>query len=322
MGNLKIRYAGHLYDRTWLLRDGTVRPSGIDLTYLPFENVLEVFDRMINGLEFEASELSLLRYSTLVTGSRNGPPNLVAIPVFPSRIFRHGFIFVNKESKIIDVTDLESKRIGCEFNATGNIWIRGLLQHEYGVRLRKITWVIASNFRPSKVLSRSLKLIRAPDGADLSNMLERKEIDALIAPEVPSSFYTNNKVARLFSDFRKREIGYYKKTGIFPIMHTVVIQRHIGRKNSWVSRSLFDAFESARKLCYDAASLQKFGQLQYALVWLMKYREEENRVFGGDPFSYGLKPNEKVLRTFLEYAFEQKLLNRVPSIEELFPEMP
>jgi|Deesub1362A_J573_1020465.scaffolds.fasta_scaffold00735_13 4,5-dihydroxyphthalate decarboxylase len=318
MTGIHITYAGELYDRTWALKDGSVKPEGIDLTYLAFP-VEEVFWRMLKHKEFEMSEMSLSSYTMLVSDQKDVP--FVAIPVFPSRFFRHGFIFINADSGIQEPSDLEGKRVGVpEYEMTAAVWMRGLLKHEYGVDLNKIKWYIGGLEAPGREEKLPLKRItvnQIPHGKTLSKMLESREIDALLSARVPSSFYTSSKIRRLFPNFREIEMEYYRKTEIFPIMHTVVLRENIYQRYPWVAQSMFKAFEEAKEICYRKRNL---GALPYTLAWFTHYVEEEMEILGEDPWPYGLEPNRKVLETFLDYSYEQKLIGRRPEVEELFAE--
>lgn len=319
MNRLNLTFSCWDYDRTRALLDGTVRPDGIDLTYLnlPIE---ETFFRMLRYREFEVSEMSLSSYVVSLF-SEERP--FVAIPVFPSRYFRHSSIYVNKDAGIRSPSDLIGKRIGTpEYQMTAPVWIRGLLSDEYGVPVDGVTYFTGGEEQPGR--SEKLKL-NLPDNIKvqpigpeqtLSRMLEAGEVDALHTARAPSSFRPGGRVGRLFEDFPAVEREYYGRTGIFPIMHTVVIRRDIYEKHRWVAGSLLKAFVEAQRLAYKA--LAETAGLKLMLPWLPGFLEETIREMGEDFWPYGLARNRETLATFLRYSFEQGLSKRRLEPEELF----
>jgi 4,5-dihydroxyphthalate decarboxylase len=318
LSDLHLDYAGELYDRTWALKDGSVRPEGIDLNYLVFR-VPTLFRRMIKFREFPASEMSL-SVQVISTANQGAAAPFVAIPVFPSRMFRHGFIFVDKSSRMKGPQDLEGKRIGLpDYTSTANIWVRGILQHELGVDLRKVEWVIST--RPKVAISKSLtkhtRLTDSPPGVSLEALLEEGQIDAIISPEIPAGLKTG-RVKRLLTNYKALEEEYFKKTGIFPIMHTVIMRRDVQEKERWVANSLYRAFEEAKASAAQRLEDMEFGVLPYSYAWIVNYHEEERKILGPDPLKYGLSENKALLGTFIDYCVEQHLIDRRPEAEELF----
>ncbi len=256
MRKLPLTLACWDYDRTRALSDGTVPPDGIDLNYinLPVE---ETFFRMIRHKEFDCSEISLSSYCVSLT--RENPP-FIAIPVFPSRFFRHSCIFVSAKSGIREPRDLIGKRVGTpEYQMTASTWIRGMLEDEYGVDHTSVEYFTGGTEQPGRIEKLKLDLPPAvrvrPIGPKqtLSQMLADGEIDALYTARAPSTFHSRPQdVKRLFPDFMRIERDYYRKTKIFPIMHTVVIRRDVYEKNRWIAQSLFKAFVEAQRLTYEA----------------------------------------------------------------------
>ncbi|MBI2954779.1 MAG: ABC transporter substrate-binding protein [Chloroflexi bacterium] len=322
MSKVRLTVACGEYDRTRALIDGTVQPEGIDLNFivLPPE---EIFWRMVRNEEFDASELSLSSY--LMERAR-GKTKFIAIPVFPSRVFRHGCIFVNSDSRIERPADLIGRRVGVpEYEVTAAVWIRGILEHEYDVAPDKVRWFGGGLEQPGRKekldfkVPQNISIETIPTDRTLNSMLETGEIDALATPRVPSSFLAGSpKVRRLIPNYQEVEIDYFRRTGIFPIMHTFVIREEVYRQNRWVAMSLYKAFCQAKERCYQ--NLQNVAALKYSVVWLMPELELQKKVFGNDPWPYGLDANRKTLETMVQYEFEQGLIDRKLELEELFAE--
>ena len=317
--SVPITLACERYDRTEALRDGRVRPAGVDLTYLP-QQVEETFFRMARFGEFDAAEMSLSSY---VVGLTRGAP-FVAIPVFPSRLFRHSGIYVSAASGIGEPRDLVGKRVGlAEYQLTANVWIRGILADEYGVPVESVTYRTGGLHQPGRV--EKLKVELPPEvrvepigpGQTLSEMLATGEIDALYTPRTPDSFVRGDgAVRRLFDPAGPAEEEYFRRTGIFPIMHVVVLRRDVYESNRWLARSLFDAFTEAKRLCEEG--IDQTAAARYMLPWLHDEVARTRAVLGEDYWPYGLDRNTEVLRTFLRYSYDQGLAARKLEPEELF----
>jgi 4,5-dihydroxyphthalate decarboxylase len=320
MAKLRLTLACWNYDRTRALMDGRVALDGIELNYLNLP-VEETFFRMLRYREFDAAEMSLSSY--MVTLFQPDPP-FIAIPIFPSRLFRHSCIYINSESGIREPKDLAGKRIGNpEYQMTAPVWIRGILSDEYGVAATSATYLTGGVEEPGRTEKIALSLPREihvePIGAGktLSQMLETGEIDALYTARTPSSFHNGRgKVRRLFPDYVPVEREYYRKTKIFPIMHTVVIRRELYEKNPWVAQSLYKAFVLAQKQTYE--DLRESAALKFMLPWLVRHVEETREVFGDDFWPYGFQANCHVLETFVRYHHEQGLSQRRLEPRELF----
>src|SRR3954468_6940096 len=249
MANLRLSFACGPYDRTQALRDGTLRPDGIDLTYLTLQPA-EIFWRMLQFQEFDASEMSLSNYTTLVS---TGKSPFIAIPVFPLRVFRHGYFFINTNKGITKPQDLKGKRGGVpEYSMTAAVYMRGLLQHEYGVKPSDVEWVQGRADRLGHSRPADVRLTMAPAGSELGDLLERGEIDFMMTANNPLSFRRGSpNVRRLFPNYAEVEKDYYKRTKIYPIMHTVVIKREIYDRDPWVALSLYQALSRAKEYSYD-----------------------------------------------------------------------
>jgi 4,5-dihydroxyphthalate decarboxylase len=317
---LRLTMACWDYDRTRALREGRVAFEGIELTYLPLV-VEETFFRMMRHREFDVAEMSLSSYTLSLFAEK---PQFIAIPVFPSRMFRHNGIFVNANSGIRQPKDLAGKRIGTpEYQLTAPVWQRGILSDEYGVPITSVTHFqggLEEAGRKEKInlnLPATIKLEEIPENKTLSQMLEAGEIDALVSPRAPSTFKPGGKVRRLFEDYATVEREYYQRTKIFPIMHVVGIRRDIYERYPWVAQSLYKGLVEAQKVTYQ--DLHEMAALKVMLPWLIKHVEDTEAVMGKEFWPYGLgEQNVKTLNTFLKYSFEQGLAKRLLQPKDLF----
>jgi 4,5-dihydroxyphthalate decarboxylase len=317
---LRLSLACWDYDRTRALADGRVQPDGIDLVYLN-QPVEETFFRMMKFREFDASEMSLSSY--VASLGRSEPP-FIAIPAFPSRYFRHSCIFVSAKSGIRKPEDLKGKRVGVpEYQMTAPVWIRGILSDDHGVSVTDVEHCPGGEEEPGRDEKIRLNLPGAirlrPIGPTqtLSRMLADGELDALVTARAPSTFHSQpDKVKRLFPDYVEQEKAYYRRTRIFPIMHTVVIRRDVYRANPWVAQSLYKAFTAAKAKAFEM--YRQTAALPAMLPWLVAHVEETRREMGEDWWPYGLAPNRHVLEAFLRYHHEQGLSRRRFAPEALF----
>jgi 4,5-dihydroxyphthalate decarboxylase len=310
MHKLELTLACGRYDRTQPLIDGRVQPLGVDLTFLPLRPG-ETFWRMLNHGEFDASEMSLSSYTILRS---EGDTRFIAIPVFPSRIFRHSALYVRADSGIERAEDLKGKRVGVgDYQMTAAVWVRGFLTHEYGVRPEDIAWVAGQPVRAIKA-PEGVSLEPLPAGTTLEAMLERGDIDALMTVMIPGGL--GKTVRRLFRDSRRVEVEYYKKTGIFPIMHTVVLKTSLYEQKPWLAVSLYHAFCRARELAYQ--STYDTNALTVSLPWIIDEVEATRAIFGPQIWDYSIDGSLPTLTALVAYLDEQKLSRRRMSVEELF----
>jgi 4,5-dihydroxyphthalate decarboxylase len=320
MGKLRLTMACWNYDRTRGLLEGRIPIDGIELTYLNLP-VEETFFRMLRHREFDVAELSLSSYT--VSLFRENPP-FIAIPVFPSRFFRHSCIYVNADRGIREPKDLIGKRIGNpEYQMTAPVWIRGIMSDEYGVPVTSATYLNGGEEQPGREekialsLPPQIRLEAIPSDRTLANMIETGEIDALYTARAPSTFRSGSgKVRRLFEDYAAVERDYYQKTKIFPPMHIIAIRRDVYDKNRWIPQSLCKAFALAQKEIYE--DLHETGALKFMLPWLGRHVEETEQLLGQDFWPYGYEPNVHALTTFLRYHFEQGLSKRQLTPKDLF----
>lgn len=319
VNRLQLTFACGDYDRTRALAEGVVQADGIDLTYLRLP-VEETFFRMIRHQEFEVAEMSL---STYVRSMDADPSPFVALPVYTSRQFRHAGVFVHADSGIIEPADLRGKVVGTpEWQLTAGVWIRGILADHHDVPVESVRYRTGGQETPGRVEKASVDLgdrvdiAPIPAGETLAGMLADGRIDAFQGPRVPSSFVPGGPVRRLFTDPVATEQAYFASTGVFPIMHVVVVRRDVYERHPWVAQTLTKALTRAKQLA--TQELYDSSALRFMLPWLIPELERTRAVLGEDFWSYGLAANEGVLDTFLRYHHDQGLsrVRRTPA--ELF----
>jgi 4,5-dihydroxyphthalate decarboxylase len=320
MASIPMTFACGLYDRMIPLATGEVKPEGIDLEFVPVHNPRDLFDRMARGEGYDAAEMSTSEY---VTRFAAGQCPFVAIPAFPSRTFRHGFIVV--DTRVIrEPKDLEGKRVGVQlYTMTAAVWIRGLLQQDHGVDLSTIDWIEGALDAPTThgkptVLPplKPVSLTANTSGKSLSALLEAGDIQAIIGAELPSCLGKAPHIARLFPDYREAEKAYWRRHGIFPVMHLVVLRRDVHERHPAAAASLFKALDDSKAIAY--RRMRYIGALSYMLPWLAADIEEIDAVFGGDPWPYGVEPNRPTLEAFVQHLVDQSMIERHMQIEELF----
>jgi len=317
---LHLTYGGGLYDRTAPLATGEVRPEGIALNYLPVMPP-EAFWRQLQHEEFDVSELSCANYFTLLS---RGDRRFIAIPVYPSRTFRHSAVYINTEKGIKRPEDLRGRRVGCaEYFMTMAIWQRAFLQHDYGVMPADMRWVLGGVEQPGRreriraTPPAGVPIESAPPDRSLSELLVAGEIDALLSPHMPQVFRRRDpRVGRLFPDFWNVEREYYEKHRVFPIMHVVAFRREVYERYPWAAVSLYKAFCQARDLALER--LYDSDALTVSLAWIVGYCEQERALRGHDLWSYGFQDNRHDLETLKRHLNEQGLLERDFALEEAF----
>lgn len=320
MSKLRVTLACWNYDRVRALADGRVQPDGMDLNFLDLP-VEETFFRMLRNREFDVAEMSMSSYAMSMFSEARP---FIAIPVFPSRAFRHSCIFVSTKSGIREPKDLIGKRVGTpEFQMTAPVWIRGVLADEYGVAHDSVEYFTGGIEQPGREeklkldLPPTIKLRSIGPEKTLSRMLAEGEIDALHASRIPSTMRTHpGAVKRLFENYVEVEQGYFRKTKLFPIMHCVVIRRELYEKNRWMAMSLYKAFVQSQRIAYE--EMYENAALRNMLPWMLAEIEWLKSEAGDDWWPYGLKPNRHVLDTLLRYHHEQGLSKFRLKPEELF----
>ncbi|HEY5897782.1 MAG TPA: ABC transporter substrate-binding protein [Burkholderiales bacterium] len=304
---MRLTLACGRYDRTQALIDGRVKIEGVDeLTYLPLRPG-ETFWRMLNHEEFDASEMSLSSYTIQRS---EGSQRFIAIPVFPSRVFRQNALYVSAASSLKDPRELKGKRIGVgDYQMTAAVWTRGFLQHEYGVAPKDVTWVIGNPIRKIQAPA-GIRLEFLEEGATLEAMLERGEIDALTSVMLPKGL--GRTVKRLLPDYRAVELAYYRKTKIFPIMHTLVLRASVYEAHPWLAVSLYRAFCRSRDLAL--RHLYDTDALTVTSPWIIDEVERGREV----KWDYSIEGSRPTLDALVQYLDEQQLTRRRMDVAELF----
>lgn len=317
------------YDRVGPLMSGKVKPDGIDLK---IQNlwIQEIFYRMLTKKEFDVSELSFGAY---VSSLFNEERPFAAIPVFTSRMFRHGSIFVNKNSGIETPEDLKGKRVGLpEYRQTAVVWIKGMLKERHGVEYNTNEYFTGPLEKPGGKfffdlsgtevvkLHKNISVNKIPDSKTLSGMLNEGEIDALYSALEPSTYKSGKgNIEKLFKNSMQEEENYYRETSIFPMMHVVVMKRELLEKDPWIARSLYEAFLESKDMIINDL-INATGALKYSLPWLREHIQSTVAIMGKDYWPYGLEKNYTTLSKFLEYMYDQGITPKLLNPRDLFPE--
>jgi 4,5-dihydroxyphthalate decarboxylase len=320
MVDVPITVACGNYDRTRAIIDGRVRIEGCAVTYLPLYPE-EIFHRAFKFAEFDVCELSFSSYLRTV-GAGTSP--YIGVPAFVSRIFRHSGMYIRVGAGIQKPEDLRGKRIGVpEYQITAVVWMRGMLQHEYGVAPKEIHWRNGGQEEPGRGERTPLKAIPGLDlkplrgNETLVGLLREGQLDALFTARAPSSFVNGEPhIARLFPNTREAEKAYYKKTGLFPIMHLIGIKKSLVERHPWLATSVYKAFVAAKSLAM--IDLCDVNALMVTLPWLEAETKDTMAVMGADFWKYGVHENLPEIEALTQYLFEQGLVDRKVAVEELF----
>ncbi len=311
MSNLKLCLACGSYDFLSPLITGAVTPAGIDLNVLTMASP-ERHSRMVRYEEFDICELSLVSYIL----ARDRGREMTAVPVFPHRRFRHAYMFKRMDCGIEKPSDLNGKRVGLDtLQNSAGLWMRGLLQDHYGVDLKSIEWWCQEEedipFEPAQWMN----VHYVPKGKDINQMLLDGELEGALYPEtLPSIRNGSPRVGLLFPNTKEAEIDYYRRSRHFPIMHTVVIKNEILERAPWVGISVLRAFQKSKEICYERMRDPR----NFALVWMKELMQEQEALFGPDPWPYNLEANRSELEAIVRYEYEQGIIRKRPKIEELF----
>jgi 4,5-dihydroxyphthalate decarboxylase len=320
MNEVPLTLAISPYDHVEDLVAGRIVPEGIRLTCLTLP-VEEIFFRFLKYREWDVSELSLAKYASLVS---QGDDSLTALPVFPSRIFRHSSVYVRRDGPVRSPLDLTGKRIGLpEWAQTAAVYSRGFMMHQYGIDLAGIDWVQAGVNEPGRAekvalnLPAGIRLTSRPAGT-LSQMLVEAEVDAVLSAHPPDCFESGHpNVTRLFEDYMTVEADYYRKTGIFPIMHVVAVKHALVKAQPWIAMSLLKAFEEAKRR--SVARALEITAPRFPIPWCFEHARRAQQLFGSDYWPYGVEGNRTTLEAFLQYAYEQGVCHRQLTPDDLFP---
>jgi 4,5-dihydroxyphthalate decarboxylase len=319
MENITVTLACGDYDRVAPLKDGRVKVEGVNLNFIAL-GPEETFFRMARHQEFDVSEMSLASY---INGRARGRDDLIAIPVFPSRMFRHSAIFVHTGAGIEKPEDLKGRRVGVgEYQMTAIVWVKGILSDDHGVAASDIHWFTGGQEQPGREervpleLPPEITLESIPKDKTLSSMLEAGELDAVIAARVPSPVLRgSDQVRRLYENPMEVEKEYFKRTGIFPIMHTVAIRKKMWETHPWLPVSLYKAFDRAQRLSREGIHAPA---VLFQLAWLQMYWEEEKALLGEHAWETGAERNRETVKTLCRYLVEQGIIGEAPPFEGLF----
>ena len=315
MAGFQLTLACRDYDHTRALMDGTVPVEGVELKYLAVAPPSAIFLRMLRHEEFDACEMSLSNYLIALDHKDR---RFVGIPVFPSRVFRHSNIWINSKGAISEPRDLIGKRVGIpDYSMTALLFVRGMLQHQYGVAPEDIHWLRSrSEHVPIKVPP-AIRIDNIPPDQTLDGLLEDGKIDAMVSTSLPQTVRNGStRIKRLFPDVRQAEAAYFRQTGIFPIMHLIVIRRAIYEKHPWIAQTLYKAFCEAKDLCL--RELYDTNVLRISLPWTAAEYEEIRELMTDDYWPYGLAPNRGNLETLHGYLHEQGLIKQRLDLDALF----
>ncbi len=320
---LSITIAGYPFDRVKGLVDGSVKVEGCD-TRFEVSSIYKLNAFAMGGNQkFEVQEIGL--HPFMLAYANNNFRDYTLIPVFPLRTFRHKSIFIRTDRGLHKPEDLRGKTVATAgYSQSSLVWIRGILQHEYGIKPEDMQWIISTKSSDKGKVSKNESALPVgvpiqfgPEGKDESEMLVAGEVDAVFSAKEPQAYIDGNpKVARLFSDYRNIERAYFTKTGIFPIMHAVAIRQDVVGKNPWLPEAVFDAYSQAKQRMYKA--MQDLGWAMISLPWIGKELEETRVLMGDNFWPYGIPPNRKALEAFFQYSYEQGMAMRKLTIEELF----
>ena len=306
MALLPLSLATGSYDH---VRD--LQPRGLLLNMINLR-IEEIFFRFTKFREWDASEMS---FGKVVSLMADPDPQIIALPVFVSRVFRHSAIYVRKGSGIASPKDLQGKRVGVpEWAQTATIYVRGMLAHDYGVDLRSIAWTQAGVHEAGRVekvklhLPPGLRVTPAPDRS-LAEMLAKGDLDAVISARDPGG-------ERMFPDYPAAEAAYFRKTRIFPIMHVVVLRRDVYERDRWIAMNLFQAFEEAKDRSLARAT--EIGASAVPVAWMADHTRRWRELAGEDFWPYGIEPSRPTLEAFLQYSYEQGVCARQIKVEDLF----
>ena len=312
MANIALTLACQDYDHTRALANGTVGAEGIDLEVVNISPPSQIFLRMLNNEEFDVSEMSLSNYM-IALGSDDR--RFIALPVFPSRVFRHSYVWINTNAGIEKPQDLKGKRVGiADYSMTALLFTRGFLTHQYGVRPEDIYWLRRRREHVSIAAPEGIRIDNIGKDETLDDLLEQGKLDAVALTQPPRGFVRGSpNIRRLFSDARAAEAEYYRQTKIFPIMHTVVMRRAVYEKQPSLALELARAFQAAKE-----QSFERLEEKSFALPWLNLDLEFAQQVMGRDIYAYGVKASLPTLEAATLFSHEQGLTKRRLEVSELF----
>jgi 4,5-dihydroxyphthalate decarboxylase len=317
--DLALKFACGEYDRTIPFRTGDVKPRGIALAYTPQPPEL-TFLQQLQDMRYDVSEMSMSAYTQMRAAGR---VDFMALPVFPSRVFRHSALYVRAESEIERPEQLRGKRVGIGFyQMSAAVWARGFMLDDHGVAPSEIEWVSGMDTKAGAGADQVRQLQDMVEGTrrdkpKLELMLEAAEIDALVSVHTPRAMQRNEGTIRyLFRNCREVEEDYFRRTGIFPMMHTIVLKRRVYDQHPWIAQSLFDAFCEAKNRAMER--IYETNALAVVAPFIVHDLERTRALMGTDYWPFGIEANRKAIATFTRHLKEQGIIGRVPEIAELF----
>lgn len=323
---LSLSMAGYNLDRTKALFDGRVKVDGCDFQ-IEEQGIGDLNTHVFSGPQtLDVTEIGL--HPFMLAYANEGFRDYALLPIYPIRTFRHKSIFIRTDRGIKKPADLRGRKVATPgFSSTSLTWLRGIMQHEYGLSPEEIKWYVSSKdssagtagkvSKQESMVPEGLSVDKGPEGKDESDMLESGDVDALFHAAEPRAYIEGDpRVARLFPDFRKTERAYFKKTEIFPIMHAVAIRNTLVEQNPWLPKAVFNAYSQAKQVMYD--HLKKMGWATISLPWVPQEIEETQALMGENFWPYGIEPNRKALEALFQYSYEQGLASKKLTIAELF----
>ena len=322
---MPLRISGYDYDRVHALATGKVGIKGCTVEF-ETAGIGDMNTNIFNGPQSrQVTEIGL--HPFMIAYANDHFRDYTLLPIFPLRVFRHKSIFIRTDRGIHKPADLRGKTIATPgYSSSSLTWIRGMVQDEYGIKPTDVQWVVANKDSSAKlsgkvskqenILPKGVPIRMGPAGKDESDLLESGQVDALFHAIEPRAYIQGApNVGRLFPDYRRAERAYYKKTGIFPIMHAVAIQKKTLQKHPWLAKAVFDAYSQSKQKTYDR---MKMAWIMGMLPWFGQELAETQALMGKNFYSYGLEPNRKALETLFRYSHQQGLCSRTLTIKELF----
>lgn len=316
---LKLKFACGEYDRTIPFRTGDIKPKDIDLEYTPQAPEL-TFLEQLRDMRYDVSEMSMSAYTHMRASGRD---DFIGLPVFPSRVFRHSALYVRSDSDIRHPGQLRGKRVGIGYyQMSGAVWARGALMDDYGVMPHEMNWVSGMDAKAGAGADQVDQLDDMVKGTKrckpkLELMLESGEIDALLSVHTPRAMARNEGTVRyLFDSCREVEEDYFRRTSIFPMMHTIVMKRKVYDQHPWIAQSLFDAFTEAKRRAME--SIYETNALTVMAPFIVHDIERTRALMGIDYWPFGIEANRKSITTFIRYLREQNIIQREPEVADLF----
>jgi 4,5-dihydroxyphthalate decarboxylase len=317
--DLTLKFACSEYDRTIPFGTGDVKPKGIVVEYAPQAPEL-TFLQQLKDVCYDVSEMSMSAYVQMRASGRD---DFIALPVFPSRVFRHSALYVRTDSSICEPPQLRGRRVGIGYyQMSGAVWGRGFMLDDYGVKPSEIEWVSGTEAKAEAGADQVEQLQDMVDGTrrdkpKLELMLETGAIDALISVQTPRAMQRNERTVRyLFRNCREVEENYFRRTGIFPMMHTIVLKRSVYDQHEWIAQSLFDAFSEAKRRALER--IYDTNALTVVAPFIIHELDRTRALMGMDYWPYGIEPNTNSITTFLRHLRDQDIIKAAPAISELF----